>query len=316
MIEILTVINSVILVLILGLLVRHDRQDQVKNGSDRQVLLDTSVLIDGRIAELGKTGFLNDNLLISRGVLNELQLLADGSDHEKRARARHGLDIIRELQEQVLVKITILDDSRSTPEGVDHRLLNLAREYGYWLCTIDYNLNKVAKVEGVSVLNINELAQSVRMAALPGEQLELKLTAVGQDKNQAVGYLEDGAMVVVAEAANRVGQTEPVIITKSLQTEAGKMMFAELVNKTSTTKQKPQASRQAAVKKTEPKKTTPKEVKKQQKAGASKNQHQDKKRDTKKRTISNKQSRNNHKTNRRGKKSIEDRLMTTIRNQK
>lgn len=317
MTEFLTVINSLMLLVILGVLVRHDRERAAKKGDSRQVLLDTSVLIDGRIAELGKTGFLNDDLLISRGVINELQMLADGADHDKRMRARYGLDVIRELQEQALVKVTVLDDNRSTPEGVDHRLLNLARQHGYWLCTIDYNLNKVAKVEGVSVLNINELAQSIRMAALPGERIDLKLTSAGQDKGQALGYLKDGAMVVVADAANHIGETLPVVITKSLQTEAGKMMFAELVEpdrvvsaQQSQPKQSKPKTQSKPDNRAERNPNKPKVNSKPQRQAAPRRQERPKGHHSSKSKPATSRQRNSKP------RSMEDRLMQTIKNQK
>lgn len=194
------------------------------------ILVDTSVLIDGRITSVAKSGFITDTLAIPRSVVGELQYLADNADHEKRARARHGLDVIAELQQASHVDVQVLQDSTSVKEGVDERLLNLAKKYNASVCTIDYNLNKVAIVEGIKVLNINELAQSLRMAYLPGEKTLLELTQKGQDSHQAVGHLSDGTMVVVENASSRIGTTIEVEFIRGLQTAAGKMMFARPVD--------------------------------------------------------------------------------------
>jgi len=223
-----------LVLIILGLTAdswRRLRLKTTRSGGGRRVLLDTSVLIDGRILELAKTGWLNDELVIPRSVLSELQLLADGSNTDKRTRARYGMDVVAELQRVEQVKVTILPDNRNTPEGVDNRLLELAREQGFSLATIDYNLNKIAVVEGVTVLNINELAKVIRLQVLPGEHVKIKLIQEGQGKDQAVGYLEDGAMVVVAHAKQYIGEAVEVEISRALQTDAGKMIFAELVKK-------------------------------------------------------------------------------------
>ena len=223
-----------LVLIILGLTAdswRRLRLKTTRSGGGRRVLLDTSVLIDGRILELAKTGWLNDELVIPRSVLSELQLLADGSNTDKRTRARYGMDVVAELQRVEQVTVTILPDNRNTPEGVDNRLLELAREQGFALATIDYNLNKIAVVEGVTVLNINELAKVIRLQVLPGEHVKIKLIQEGQGKDQAVGYLEDGAMVVVAHAKQYIGEAVEVKISRALQTDAGKMIFAELVKK-------------------------------------------------------------------------------------
>lgn len=223
-----------LLLIILGLTAdswRRLRCRTPRSGATRRMLLDTSVLIDGRILELAKTGWLNDELVIPRSVLSELQLLADGANADKRARARYGMDVVAELQRVEQVMVTILPDNRNTPEGVDNRLLELARQQGFALATIDYNLNKIAVVEGVTVLNINELAKVIRLQVLPGEHVKIKLIQDGQGKDQAVGYLEDGAMVVVAHAKKHIGEIIEVEISRALQTDAGKMIFAELVKK-------------------------------------------------------------------------------------
>lgn len=200
----------------------------------RQTLIDTSVLIDGRIVAICKTGFFNDTLVIPRSVVGELQLLADTADPEKRARARQGLDIVTELQNMPDVTVELLQDGSRAREGVDERLLTLAKKRGAAICTIDYNLNKVAVVEGITVLNINELAQNLRMSHLPGEKALIELVQKGQDAHQGVGYLPDGTMVVVEQASSLIGQTVEIEFIRSLQTAAGRMMFARMAGRKDT----------------------------------------------------------------------------------
>lgn len=195
------------------------------------VLIDTSVLIDGRIIAIAESGFMTRPLYIPRSVVGELQLLADTGDTEKRMRARHGLDVINQLQSFANVKVVIITDGVRAEEGVDNRLLSLAKKYGAALCTIDYNLNKVALVEGITVLNVNDLAKSLRMAYLPGEKITLALTQKGNDHQQAIGHLEDGTMVVVEQSSKYIGTIAEVEIIRSLQTAAGKMLFAKLVSR-------------------------------------------------------------------------------------
>jgi uncharacterized protein YacL len=156
--------------------------------------------------------------------------MADHADTEKRSRARHGLDIVTELQNMPGIKVEIFQDGSRAEEGVDERLLKLAKQYNGSICTIDFNLNKVAQVEGIKVLNVNDLAMSLRMAYLPGEKMLLELTGKGQDGHQAVGHLIDGTMVVVEHASSQIGKTVEVEFIRSLQTAAGKMMFAKMVD--------------------------------------------------------------------------------------
>lgn len=200
------------------------------------VFVDTSVLIDGRIIAVAESGFLTRPLYIPRSVVGELQFLADNADSEKRSRARHGLDIINQLQSITGVKTVIFPDGVKADEGVDNRLLTLAKKHSGALCTIDYNLNKVAVVEGIEVLNVNELAKSLRMAYLPGERAKIELTQKGNDQHQGVGHLEDGTMVVVEHAYKQIGSIVEVEFIRSLQTAAGKMMFAKLTQPTTTKK--------------------------------------------------------------------------------
>ena len=198
-----------------------------RRRSSRYVFVDTSVLIDGRIVSVAESGFIPGVLAIPRSVLGELQFLADNGDTDKRTRARHGLDVVSELQALSTVETIIFSDSVRAEEGVDNRLLTLAKRHKGLLCTIDYNLNKVAQAENLVVLNINELAKTLRMAYLPGEKILLELTQKGNDGHQAVGHLVDGTMVVVEHAYQMIGKTVEVEFIRSLQTAAGKMMFAK-----------------------------------------------------------------------------------------
>lgn len=201
------------------------------------VFVDTSVLIDGRIIAIAESGFITRPLYIPRSVVGELQFLADNADSEKRTRARHGLDVINQLQSISAVKVVVFPDGVKADEGVDNRLLSLAKKHHGAVCTIDYNLNKVAVVEGIEVLNVNELAKSLRMAYLPGERMMIELSQKGNDQHQAVGHLSDGTMVVVEHAYKQIGSTVEVEFIRSLQTAAGKMMFAKLTQPNQNSKQ-------------------------------------------------------------------------------
>ncbi|MFM6932263.1 MAG: hypothetical protein ACKOUT_08475 [Novosphingobium sp.] len=210
-------------------LVTKQKKQPIVRHQVRSVLVDTSVLIDGRILSVVETGFIGDTLIIPRSVIGELQFLADNADHEKRGRARFGLDAVATLQASDKVDVQILQDGSKAEEGVDERLLNLAKKHSALICTLDFNLSKVATVENIKVLNLNELAQSIRMAHLPGDRMRIELVQKGQDGHQAVGYLPDGTMIVVEQASKQIGQTVDIEIIRSLQTAAGKMMFARLV---------------------------------------------------------------------------------------
>jgi uncharacterized protein YacL len=194
----------------------------------RSLILDTNGLIDGRIIEVAKAGFVPENIIIPQFVIAELQFLADKGDSHKRERARFGLDVIRELQDLPATEVTIAREKFSNIKEVDDKLVALAKQYRAPLYTIDYNLNKVAQIEGVTVLNVNELAHALRPHHLPGEKATVKLVQPGQDSHQAVGYLEDGTMVVVEQARKLIGQKVEVAFTRMLQTQAGKMSFATL----------------------------------------------------------------------------------------
>ena len=214
-------------------------------GKKNMIFVDTSVLIDGRIVAVAESGFIGDTLAIPRSVIGELQFLADNADPDKRSRARHGLDVVKELQSLETVDVLLFQDGSKAEEGVDERLLKLAKKHGGSICTIDYNLNKVAVVEGIAVCNVNELAKNLRMAYLPGEKIMIELVQKGQDAHQGVGYLPDGTMVVVEQASGHIGQSVEIEFIRSLQTAAGKMMFAKKVEKQKP-KQQPVARKQVA----------------------------------------------------------------------
>ncbi len=198
----------------------------VAGRARRKVYVDTSTLIDGRILEVAKTGFLADDLIIPRSVIRELQLLADGKDAERRNRARFGLDVVRELERVVYCDVTILQDALDhTP--VDDRLIELAKANHGTIMTNDFNLNKVAATEHIDVLNVNNLAMVLRTEYLPGEKFRIKITSAGSNPKQGVGHLPDGTMVVVDKAANKVGQEIGIEFVRFIQTSAGRMMFAK-----------------------------------------------------------------------------------------
>lgn len=204
------------------------RKKHTARDNGQTVILDTCALIDGRVLAITKAGFVPHQLVVPQFVVAELQHLADTGDSQKRERARFGLDVIRELQDMRRCVVTIARDQFKNVREVDDKLIMLAKQYGAMLYTTDYNLNKVAQIEGVTVLNVNELAQALRPPRLPGEQVELKITQAGQDKTQGVGYLDDGTMVVVENASRLIGQRVRVEFSRILQTQAGKMMFAVL----------------------------------------------------------------------------------------
>ena len=190
------------------------------------VLLDTSVIIDGRIADIVNTGFLRGPLLIPRFVLNELQYIADSDDPIRRNRGRRGLSILHELQESNSIELRILEEDVPEVRQVDEKLLRLARRCGCPILTNDYNLNRIATLQGIEVLNINDLANAVKTILLPGETFKIHILQEGKEPGQGVGYLDDGTMVVVQEGKAFIGQTIAVTVTKTLQTSAGRMIFA------------------------------------------------------------------------------------------
>lgn len=203
----------------------------------RKMVLDSCALIDGRITELSRMGFVPDELIVPEFIVHELQMLADGGDTQKRERARYGLDVVRELQESSTARV-VIDSSITTKEPTDDKLVSLAKKLQAGLYTTDYNLNKVADIHGVQVLNVNELAQQLRPTALPGERKMVKILQKGSNPKQGVGYLDDGTMVVVDDAARSLNKTVEVEVTRIHQTMAGKMLFASLVNTPAATPHK------------------------------------------------------------------------------
>lgn len=206
------------------------RKYKLNFNSKRKIYVDTSALIDGRILNVAKSGFIDGDLIVLKSVLTELQLLADGKDSFKRNRARAGLEAVSELERVVNINTEILDDG-SGYKKVDEELLKHAKETRGVILTLDYNLIKVAEAEKIETLNINDLALAVRNEFLPGEKIKLKITEKGSGRGQGVGHLKDGTMVVVDNAAGRVGREIAVEFVKFYETPAGKMIFAKLAKK-------------------------------------------------------------------------------------
>lgn len=198
-----------------------------KQSKKSYKILDTSVIIDGRIADIAETGFLDGILVIPQFVLRELQLVADSADSLKRNRGRRGLDILQRLQKVASVQIQIVEDDFPTVREVDLKLIELAKLYEGKIITNDFNLNKVAQLQGVEVLNINELANSLKPIVLPGETMKVFILKEGKEYNQGVAYLDDGTMVVVDNARKMIGKTVDISVTSVLQTTAGKMIFGK-----------------------------------------------------------------------------------------
>lgn len=192
----------------------------------RTILLDTSVIIDGRVSDIAKTGFLPGTLLIPRFVLNELQYIADSADSLRRQRGRRGMEVLAELQKVSAVSVRISDIDVEGVREVDDKLVILARQLKCPILTNDYNLNRVAELQGVVILNINELANAVKSVVLPGETMGIAVIQEGKEMNQGVGYMDDGTMVVIEGGNRYIGQTRAVTVTKVLQTAAGRMIFA------------------------------------------------------------------------------------------
>ena len=189
-------------------------------------IVDTSTIVDGRIVEIVESGFLDGALIVPRFVLRELQAISDSVDPLKRTRGRRGFDVLSRLQELAMLEISERDYNDMAPGNVDARLVRLAHELGAKLVTNDYNLNRVAQVEGVTVLNVNELANAVKPVVLPGEELHVAVIREGREFHQGVGYLEDGTMIVVEHGRRLIGEETDVIVTSVLQTVAGRMIFA------------------------------------------------------------------------------------------
>ena len=201
--------------------VRQDKNDDI-------VILDTSVIIDGRITDIFHTHFIEGRIVIPRFVLKELQQIADSQDSLKRNRGRRGLDVLNKIQKSADLDVRIQEEDFPEVKEVDAKLVKLAKLLGGKIFTNDFNLNKVAELQGITVLNINELANALRPVVLPGEPMEVRISKEGKEFNQGIAYLDDGTMVVVDNSRNMIGQVTKVIVTSVLQTSAGRMIFAKL----------------------------------------------------------------------------------------
>jgi len=195
-------------------------------GRNGQVIVDTSAIIDGRIAEISHTGVMPGSVIIPRFVLDELQHIADSYDAMRRNRGRRGLEILTKLQKESNIPIEISEMDLKDVKDVDSKLVKMAKIFGCALITNDFNLNQVAELQGVQVLNINELANAVRPVVLPGEEMEMRIVQEGKEPGQGVGFLDDGTMVVVEGGRRYVNSRIEVVVTRALQTAAGRMIFA------------------------------------------------------------------------------------------
>ncbi|MCX5840638.1 MAG: TRAM domain-containing protein [Deltaproteobacteria bacterium] len=200
---------------------------QPKDSGDYRIL-DTSVIIDGRIADISDTGFLQGTLIVPRFVLDELQYIADSSDSMKRSRGRRGLDILNRMQRSGGINIEISDQDFPKLKGVDAKLVALAKKINAKIVTNDFNLNKVAELQGIKILNVNELANALKPVVLPGETMTVKIIKEGKETGQGVAYLDDGTMIIVDNAQKHQGSNVEVLVTSVLQTTAGRMIFSEL----------------------------------------------------------------------------------------
>jgi len=203
--------------------VRFRREDK----PERLVIIDTNVVIDGRIQDVCATGFLNAVLIVPRFVLTELQYIADATEETRRARGRRGLEVLKQLQKNPHVEVKIHEDDVAAIKEVDGKLVQLAKMLNAEIVTNDYNLNRIAELQRVKVLNLHELAKALRPVVLPGEKLSVKLVKEGRESDQAVAYLDDGTMIVVNRARRHIGQEIDVVIDSVLQTSAGRMAFAD-----------------------------------------------------------------------------------------
>jgi uncharacterized protein YacL len=206
-------------------------QKQIKGG--KPLVLDTSVIIDGRIADICETGIIDNRMVVPRFVLQELQSVADSSDKIKRNRGRRGLDMLKRMQNNAKIELQMheanLPEMRDVHK-VDERLVVLAKALGARVVTNDFNLNKIAQLQGVEVINLNELANAMKLVALPGEHLNVKIVKQGDQVGQGVGYLDDGTMVVVEQGRSAIGQEVAIAVTSVLQTPAGRMIFGRMEN--------------------------------------------------------------------------------------
>ncbi len=245
--ELLPIVSAFILcyIIVSALMLRHAELQELLHGlwpspggpvatkvtqseDEDGILLDTSVIIDGRITDISKTGFIRSTLLVPGFILSELQHIADSADSLRRNRGRRGLEVLSILQNDTSIPIRFSDMDISEVRDADSKLVALARHLHCPIMTNDYNLNRVAELQGITVLNINDLANAVKALYLPGEELEVKIIQEGKEYGQGVGYLEDGTMVVVEDGRAHINESQIVTVTKALQTTAGRMIFARL----------------------------------------------------------------------------------------
>ncbi|MDX9746804.1 MAG: PIN domain-containing protein [Syntrophales bacterium] len=219
----------------LGLVIGSKKVDEfhfMKSGnvkvSQNLKIVDTSAIIDGRIADICDTGFVEGTLLIPKFVLEELQYVADSPDSLKRSRGRRGLDILNRMRKDKFVNIEIIDQDYPDAKGVDAKLLELAKQIHAKILTNDFNLNKVAELHGIKILNINELANALKPVILPGEIMTVKIVKEGKELGQGVAYMDDGMMIIVDNAQKYVGMNVEITVTSILQTTAGRMVFSEM----------------------------------------------------------------------------------------
>lgn len=218
---------------------KYEKVEEVKDNRDKKdtksydrvaKILDTSVIIDGRIKDIIKTGFLEGPLIVPNFVIEELQNIADSSDSSRRERGRRGLDIVNEIKEGSKVELKIDNTDYPNIDQVDMKLLKMTKEYNGKVITNDYNLNKVAVLQEIEVLNVNELANAIKVIVYPGEHLEVNILKEGKGKSQGLGYLEDGTMIVVENGEKLIGKTIDTVVTSVIQTAAGKMIFVKPTN--------------------------------------------------------------------------------------
>lgn len=222
-------IVSLLLIILVILTLQLLKTNRVKLAinSEKQVLIDTSVLIDGRLLDVVSSGFLNFELITPRFVLLELQNIADSTDSIRRLRGRRGLEVLNQIVQ--ISKHKVIDEDPVHIKEVDSKLIYLAKKYNANIITTDYNLNKVASVEGIGILNINDLANSLKAVLIPGEKFNIKIIQAGKEKGQGVGYLPDGTMIVVDKASKMINKNVNIVVNKIFQTSAGKMIFAEII---------------------------------------------------------------------------------------
>lgn len=201
-----------------------------KKRDESEKIVDTSVIIDGRIADVCETGFIEGILIIPQFILHELQIIADSPDSLKRTRGRRGLDILKRIQNQAKIQINITDEDFPRIKEVDAKLVALAKKRGAQILTNDFNLNKVADLQGIEVLNLNQLAEALKPLVLPGETMDVLISKEGKESMQGVAYLDDGTMVVVDHGRDLIGEAAQVTVTSVLQTTAGRMIFARKKN--------------------------------------------------------------------------------------